>query len=158
MKIEKDTAVTLRFSVADAAGKLIDNSSDPMVYLHGGYDNTFPKIESALEGQEPGYQVTLTLTADEAFGQREEALVRTIPKKEFPAGVKVGGQLKGYTEGGNEQVFNVLKIKGDTVHLDGNHPLAGKDLRFTVKVLDVRPASAEEIAHKHVHGEHGHHH
>lgn len=50
------------------------------------------------------------------------------------------------------------KIKGPVVHLDGNHPLAGKDLRFSVKVQSVRAASAEEIAHKHVHGEHGHHH
>jgi FKBP-type peptidyl-prolyl cis-trans isomerase SlyD len=51
-----------------------------------------------------------------------------------------------------------MKIKGDTVHLDGNHPLAGRDLRFSLKVTGVRPATAEEIEHKHVHGEHGHHH
>jgi FKBP-type peptidyl-prolyl cis-trans isomerase SlyD len=52
----------------------------------------------------------------------------------------------------------VAKIKGDTVILDANHPLAGKALRFTLKVIDVRLASDEEIAHRHVHGEHGHHH
>ena len=55
-------------------------------------------------------------------------------------------------------VFKVLKIKGDTVLLDGNHPLAGKALRFAIKVLSVRQASEEEIAHQHVHGERGHHH
>jgi FKBP-type peptidyl-prolyl cis-trans isomerase SlyD len=158
MKIEKDTAVTLTFKVADTTGKLLDGSSDPMVYLHGGYDNTFPKIEEALEGKEPGYGVALTLTPQDTFGERNEALVRTIPKKEFPPGVKVGGQLQGYNDDGTEQVFNVVKIKGDTVHLDGNHPWAGKTLRFTLKVTDVRAATAEEIAHKHVHGVHGHHH
>lgn len=158
MKIEKDTAVTLQFKVADAQGKLIEESTGPMVYLHGGYGNTLPKIEEALDGQQPGYQTTLQLQAADAFGLRDENLVRTIPKSEFPPGVKVGGQLEGRGNDGREQIFNVVKIKGNIVMLDGNHPLAGKDLRFTLKVTDVRAATAEEIAHKHVHGEHGHHH
>ncbi|UUZ78026.1 peptidylprolyl isomerase [Polaromonas sp. P1(28)-13] len=158
MKIEKNTAVTLQFKVADAKGNFTEKSANPMVYLHGGYGNTLPKIEEALEGKEPGYQTTLQLQAADAFGLRDESLVRTIPKSEFPPGVKVGGQLEGRGEDGREQVFHVMKIKGNIVMLDGNHPLAGKDLRFTVKVTDVRAASEEEIAHKHVHGEHGHHH
>ncbi len=158
MKITKDTAVTLQFKVADATGKLINDSKEPTVYLHGGYDNTFPKIEAALEGQEVGFQTTLALSAEDAFGARDESLVRTIPKSEFPVGVKVGGQLQGRGDDGNEVVFNVVKIKGPVVHLDANHPLAGQALKVTVKVVDVRAASPEEIAHKHVHGEHGHHH
>jgi FKBP-type peptidyl-prolyl cis-trans isomerase SlyD len=158
MKIDKDTAVTLSFKVADASGKLLDTGSEHMVYLHGGYDNIFPKVEEALQGQEAGFQVTLNLSAADSFGERDEALVTTIDKKDFPPGVKVGGQLQGRGEDGQDIVFNVLKIKGPVVHLDGNHPLAGKALRFTVKVIDVRAATAEEIAHKHVHGEHGHHH
>ena len=158
MKIEKDTAVTLMIKVADAAGKLIDGGKEPMVYLHGGYDNIFPKVEAALEGRESGYQVTLALLPEDGFGQRDESLLRTIPKAEFPPGVKVGGQLQGANDAGGEQIYHVLKIKGGTVHLDGNHPLAGKELRVSLKVTDVRVASAEEIAHKHVHGEHGHHH
>ena len=72
---------------------------------------------------------------------RDESLVRTIPKKEFPPGVKVGGQLEGHTDDGQPHVFHVMKIKGDTVHLDGNHPLAGKELRFAIKVTGVRAAS-----------------
>ena len=158
MKIEKNTAVTLRFKLADAQGKLIEENKDPMVYLHGGYGNTLAKIEEALEGQEPGYQTTLALAAEDAFGVRDEDLMRTIPRSQFPPGVKVGGQLEGQGSDGRKQVFNVVKIKGDTVILDANHPLAGKALRFTLKVTDVRLASEEEIAHQHVHGEHGHHH
>ena len=158
MKIEKDTAVTLRFKVADAQGKLIEENKEPMVYLHGGYGNTLPKIEEALEGREAGYQTTLALAPEDAFGLRDESLLRTIPRSQFPPGVKVGGQLEGRGADGREQIFNVAKIMGDTVILDGNHPLAGKSLRFTVKVMGVRVASEEEIAHRHVHGEHGHHH
>jgi FKBP-type peptidyl-prolyl cis-trans isomerase SlyD len=158
MQIAKDTVVTLRYKVADARGKLIEESKDPMVYLHGGYGNTLPKIEAALEGRLPGYQVTLALKPADGFGERDESLARTIPKSEFPPGVKVGGQLEGRNERGEPQVFTVMKVKGDKVLLDGNHPLAGLDLRFSLKVTEVRAATAEEIAHRHVHGEHGHHH
>lgn len=158
MKITKDTVVTLQYKVSEPSGKLIEESRDPMVYLHGGYQNTLPKIEAALEGQEKGHQVVLDLQPQDAFGQRDESLARTIPRSEFPPGVKVGGQLEGRTDSGEPHVFHVVKIKGDTVLLDGNHPLAGKALRFHLKVTGVRAATPEEIAHGHVHGEHGHHH
>jgi FKBP-type peptidyl-prolyl cis-trans isomerase SlyD len=72
--------------------------------------------------------------------------------------VKVGGQLQGSNEQGEQQGFTVMKIKGDTVLLDGNHPLAGKTLLVAVKVLDVKAASSEEVAHGHAHGAHGHNH
>jgi FKBP-type peptidyl-prolyl cis-trans isomerase SlyD len=158
MKIAKDTAVTLQFKVADANGKIIEESREPSVYLHGGYNNTLPKIEEALEGQEAGYQVSLNLSAQDAFGERDESLATSIPRSEFPAGVKVGGYLQRYDDKGEQRDYRVVKIKGPVVLLDGNHPLAGQALRFAVKVLSVRAASAEEIAHGHVHGEHGHHH
>ena len=158
MKITKDTVVSLHYKVAEPTGRLIEETKEPAVYLHGGYDNTLPKIEAALEGQEKGHQVTLTLEPQDAFGVRDESLVRTIPRSEFPPGVKVGGQLEGHTDAGEPHVFHVMKIKGPEVHLDGNHPLAGRTLKFTIRVVDVRMASAEEIQHRHVHGEGGHHH
>lgn len=158
MKIAKDTVVTLQYKVADLQGRLLEQSKEPLAYLHGGYDNTLPKIEAALDGREAGYQVTLQLRPEDAFGVRDEALVRTIPKSDFPPGVKVGGQLEGTTDAGEPHVFHVMKIKGPDVHLDGNHPLAGKELKFSLKVVGVRAASGEEIAHRHVHGAGGHHH
>jgi FKBP-type peptidyl-prolyl cis-trans isomerase SlyD len=158
MKIDKNTAVTLQFKVTDLQGKLIEDGKEPSVYLHGGYGNTLPKIEAALDGQEAGYQLSLELQPEDAFGVRDESLLRSLPKKQFPPGVKVGGQLEGHGDDGQMMVFNVMKIKGDTVLLDGNHPLAGKALRFNVKVLGVRAASEEEVAHQHVHGAHGHQH
>ena len=100
----------------------------------------------------------MDLQPEDAFGLRDESLVQSIPKSQFPPGVKVGGQLQSQGADGEAQMFNVMKIKGDTVMLDGNHPLAGKALRLSVSVTDVRLASDEEIAHRHVHGEHGHHH
>jgi FKBP-type peptidyl-prolyl cis-trans isomerase SlyD len=158
MKITKNTAVTLQFKVTDLQGKLIEDGKEPSVYLHGGYGNTLPKIEAALDGQEAGYQLALELQPEDAFGLYDDSLQRSLPKKQFPPGVKVGGQLEGHGDDGHMMVFNVMKIKGDTVLLDGNHPLAGKALRFAIKVLDVRQASEEEVAHQHVHGAHGHQH
>ena len=147
MKITQDTVVTLRYQVTDAKGALI-----------GGYDNVFPKVEAALDGQETGFQIRMALSPEDAFGERDESLVKTIPKTEFPPGVKVGGSLRGVTDDGEEHAFRVVKIKGPEVLLDGNHPLAGVALQFVATVTGVRAATAEEIAHRHVHGEHGHHH
>ena len=156
MNISKDTAVTLSCKVTSPLGKPLDGGN--MAYLHGGYDNIFPKVEAALEGQATGFSITLDLSAEDAFGAHDDSLVRVIPKSEFPPGVKVGGQLQLPGNDGHPQVFNVVKIKGPEVHLDGNHPLAGQAVRFSCRVTDVRAASAEEIAHRHVHGAHGHHH
>jgi len=158
MIISKDTVVTLTFRASDAQGKLLEDGKTPRSYLHGGYGNTLPGIEKALEGQSAGYETSVTLAPEDAFGERDESLVTTIPKTQFPPGVKVGGQLRGTDDQGREAVFTVVKIKGPQVHLDGNHPLAGQSLKFQLKVLDVRAASPEEIAHGHAHGAHGHHH
>ena len=158
MKIGKDTVVTMTYKVVNAQGKTLDQSQEPTAYLHGGYDNTLPKIEAALDGQEVGFGATLNLSAADAFGERDEGLLKTIPKSEFPPGVKVGGQLRGRADDGSEHVFNVLKIKGDKVLLDANHPWAGQALSFALKVVEVRAASADEVTHRHAHGAHGHHH
>jgi FKBP-type peptidyl-prolyl cis-trans isomerase SlyD len=157
MNIDKDSAVTIRLTVVDGKGKVLESGKAPVAYLHG-YDNLLPKIEEALQGQEIGFKATMNLDPDDAFGVRDESLLRTIAKKDFPPGVKVGGMMEGYSESGEEMVYTVLKIKGDQVMLDGNHPLAGSSLKVNVQVLDIRAATPEEIAHGHVHGEHGHHH
>jgi FKBP-type peptidyl-prolyl cis-trans isomerase SlyD len=156
--IASNTAVTLQVKMLDETGKVLDAGTEPVAYLHGGYGNIFPKLEAMLEGQSIGFSTHVTLAAEDAFGLRDESLLRNIPKAEFPPGIKVGGQLQGSNDQGQPQVFNVVKIKGQVVMLDGNHPLAGKVLKLSLKVLDIRPASAEEIAHQHVHGAHGHQH
>lgn len=158
MKIAKDTTVILTLRATDAQGMVLEDGKTPRAYLHGSYGNTLPGIEKALEGQEAGFTAALKLLPEDAFGERDESLATSMPKRDFPAGVKVGGQLQGSNEQGEQQVFTVMKIKGDTVLLDGNHPLAGKTLLVAVKVLQVKAATAEEVAHGHAHGAHGHHH
>lgn len=156
MHITRDTAITLGYTLSDPiTGQKRDTGTT--AYLHGGYDNLFPKVEQALEGKAVGDKVAVDLSVDEAFGARDEALAIVIPKSEFPPGIKVGGQMQGAGPNG-PVLYNVLKIKGPHVYLDANHPLAGLPLRMSATVRSVRPATAEEIAHRHVHGEHGHQH
>jgi FKBP-type peptidyl-prolyl cis-trans isomerase SlyD len=134
------------------------------VYLHGGYQNTLPKIEEALDGQEAGYQVTIQVEPADAFGEYDADLVKIEPREALPAELEIGMQFEGAPdeEQGDEdegvRVFTVTDIADGKVVLDGNHPLAGIALRFSLNVMDVRTASEVEIAHQHVHGPHGHHH
>lgn len=156
--VKANSVVTIRYRLDDATGKPLQSNAEEVAYLHGGYDNLLPKIEAALEGQAVGYSTTVDLPAQDGFGERDESLVRLIPKSELPAGTKVGGQLQSTDAEGAARVFRVVKIKGAEVQLDGNHPLAGEHVRFVVRVLGLRDATAEEIQHRHAHGEHGHHH
>ena len=132
MKISKDCAVTLHYKVANTQGKVLEQSQEPIAYLHGGYGNIFPAVEEALQDQEAGFRASLDLTAAQAFGERDEALLQSIPKSEFPPGVKVGGQLEGRDANGNARAFTVLKIKGDQVFLDGNQCLGTIWIKFFV--------------------------
>ena len=122
MNITKDTAVTIAYRMTSPQGKPLDAGTT--AYLHGGYGNLFDKVEAALDGQGVGHSVSIDLSAAEAFGERDEALVRTIPRSEFPPGVKVGGQLQGAGPQGTPVVYNVVKIKGPEVH--GRQPRAGR--------------------------------
>lgn len=161
MEIGKDTVVTLQYKLSDTQGNLIEESQEPMVYLHGGYQNTLPKIEEALDGKAAGYQVTIQVEPEDAFGEYDSELVKIEPRAVLPDQLEVGMQFEGAPDGnehGDARVFTVTDIADGKVVLDGNHPLAGIALRFSLHVVEVRAASDEEVAHGHVHGPHGHHH
>ena len=161
MKIAKNTVVTVEYSLADTLGNLIEEGQEPMVYLHGGYENTLPKIEEALEGKAVGFNETIQVEPEDAFGDYDAELVKVEERSRLPSPIEVGMQFEGTpeeSEDGESVIFTVTEIAEDKVVLDGNHPLAGIALRFTLNVVDVRAATEEEIAHGHVHGAHGHHH
>ena len=161
MNIAKDTVVSLHYKLSDAQGNLIEESRDPMVYLHGGYGNTLPKIEAALDGQAVGFQTQIQVEPEDAFGEYDAELVKIEPRNLFPAELEVGMQFEGAPDDephAETRIFTVTDIADGKVVLDGNHPLAGMALRFALNVVEVRKASAEEVAHGHVHGPGGHHH
>jgi FKBP-type peptidyl-prolyl cis-trans isomerase SlyD len=162
MKIAKNTVVTLHYKLSDAQNNLIEESREPMVYLHGGYENTLPKIEEALEGKDVGFQTTIQVEPEDAFGEYDPDLIKIEPRNRLPEPLEIGMQFEGTPDseaaGEESLIFTVTDIADDKVVLDGNHPLAGMALRFSLDVAEVRVASDEEIAHQHVHGAHGHHH
>ncbi len=154
-QVAKNSVVTLDYNVTDSDGVLVDAGKEPLVYLHGGYDDIFPKIEEAVQGKKIGESVNVKLQPDEAFGEYDEELIQIEPRNQFPKELQVGMQFEGGPEGGDDEdfiIYRVTDIADDKVVLDGNHPLAGMSLIFNCTVTAVRPASAEEIAHGHVHG------
>lgn len=156
MQVAKNTVVTLDYNVTDPDGVLVDAGKDPLVYLHGGYEDIFPKIEEALQGKKVGETVKVKLQPDDAFGEYDAELVQMEPRENFPETLEVGMQFEGAPEGSGEDdfiLYRVTEIADGKVVLDGNHPLAGTALVFTCTVTAVRPASAEELAHGHVHDE-----
>ncbi|MDR3428863.1 MULTISPECIES: FKBP-type peptidyl-prolyl cis-trans isomerase [Silvimonas] len=159
MQIAKDTVVTLNYEMFDTSGKSLDKTEQPIVYLHGGYDNILPLVEEALHGKAKGDSIDVTMEPDDAFGEYEPELVRKEAKDVFPMEVEAGMMFEADDPAtGDVMLFRVTEINGGEVTVDANHPFAGVKIRFVGKVEDVRAATDEEIAHGHVHGEHGHHH
>jgi FKBP-type peptidyl-prolyl cis-trans isomerase SlyD len=158
MQITQNHVVTLKYNVSDPEGQVIDAGAQPIVYLHGRQSDIFPKLEKALEGKKVGDEVKLILEPVDAFGDYDENMVRVEPMDIMPPGCEVGMEIQGNSEDGHQAIFTVAKIENGLVLLDANHPLAGVAIVFECSVLNVRPASAEELDHGHVHGEGGHHH
>ncbi len=158
MKISKNSVVEVKYELYDDQGQAIMHDGEPLIYLHGGYDGTFPKVEAALDGKEVGEEIDITLAPADHFGEVQDEYIRQEPRDVLPPEIKVGMVLEGQDEHGNIQLFHISDIGDELVTLNGNHPLAGLTLRFKAKVENVREATAEEIAHGHVHGPHGHHH
>ena len=159
MQISKNTAVTMNYTMFDADGNIIDKNHEPIVYLHGEYDNILPAVEAALEGKKAGDSVSVTMVPDEAFGEFDASMIHEEEVGLFPPDIEVGMMFETRNPETEETMqFRVKEIDAGIVTVDGNHPLAGMTIRFDANVLDVRAASEEEIAHGHVHGEHGHDH
>lgn len=158
MNITKNTVVTINYRVVDTEEKEVDPGSLPIVYLHGDYDDIFPRIEEALEGKTVGDEIVVKLLPEEAFGEYEPELIRVEPIEEMPEGLQVGMQIEGTPIDGNEDetmIYVVTDIGQGKAVLDGNHPLAGVALVFTCAVAAVREATPEEVAHGHAHGPDG---
>lgn len=159
MQISMNTVVYMTYELKDADGNVLESSQEPVAYLHGGYDNIFPKVEEAMHGKNPGDVVTVDLQPDDAFGEYDEELVQIEPASAFPTGeLKVGMQFEGEDETGDVILYTVTEIADGKVIVDGNHPWAGERMIFTATIKDVRPAKQEEVSHGHVHGAGGHHH
>ena len=145
--VRKDKVVSLTCLMADAdSGATLDYRTD-MVYLHGGYGSAVPKVEAALEGLEVDMTCEVTLDPEDAYGQPDPALLMKVPADAIPeAARQVGMTIEGEAEDGSCRDFRVATIDAEGITVDGNHPLAGRRLRFKFEIIDIRDASAEELA------------
>lgn len=160
MQIAERTVASFHYTLTDDAGTVIDSSRgrEPLVYLHG-VGNIVPGLEKAMAGRSVGDSFDVMVSPEEGYGLPNEMLVQTVPRAAFQGvdELEVGMQFTAQTGQGALSVV-VTRIEGDDVTVDGNHPLAGKNLNFAIEVTDVREASVEEVLHGHVHGAGGHHH
>lgn len=159
--IKENSVVTIHYELKNAQGEVLDSSKgqDPLVYLQGA-GNIIIGLEEELAGKKVGDEVTAVIAPEKGYGMPVDALIQTVPRSAFGEAidqVTVGMRFQAETEQGPVPVV-VTAMEGDTVTVDGNHPLAGQELHFKVSVSDVRDASAEEVEHGHVHGAGGHHH
>ena len=161
MEITKHAVVTIDYELKDDEGNIIDSSegSDPLLYLHGA-KNIIEGLEKALDGKKTGDAVSVAVSPEEGYGARDDARIQSVPKDMFEDQnqVKVGEQFMAQGPDGEQLTVTISEVTDDKVVVDGNHPLAGKNLNFEVEIKEVREATQEEIDHGHVHGAGGHQH
>lgn len=150
-RIQPNARVVLEYTLHDDKGELLDASSaeggEEIVYVHG-YGMVVPGLEAALTGLRVGDTKEVVVAAEDAFGEHDPELVLEIDRADVPRPdrVKAGDELIAESPDGDEAHMRVLEVKKDTVVVDANHPLAGKTLRYAVRVREVRAASEAEIA------------
>jgi len=160
VKISNQTVASFHYTLRNSSGEDLETSRDgeATAYLHGA-NNIIPGLETALEGLETGAHTEVTLTPEQAYGERREDRVQKVPVKHlvYRGALKAGMTVQLNTAEGRHPV-TVTKVGRHSAEIDTNHPLAGQTLIFDIDIVDVRAASAEEVAHGHAHGAGGHHH
>ena len=160
MHIEKNRVVTLNYTLRDEQGAVIDSSSGrgPLSYLHGK-GNIIPGLEQALAGKSAGDKLDVTVAPEQGYGRRDDRLVQIVPRNRFSEAAELtpGMQIRASSPQG-ARLVTVVRLERDFVTVDGNHPLAGRTLVFSVQIAEVRKATHEEVSHGHVHGPGGHSH
>ena len=144
--IEKDDVVGINYRLTVADGTEVDSTADrdPMEYLHG-HQNIVPGLEKELEDHEVGDELDVTIGPEEGYGVHDPERVIQIKLEQLGFEPELGAVVSARLPDGREQHLMIAEIEGETVTLDGNHPLAGQTLRFEVSVASIRKATEEEI-------------
>ena len=160
MQVADNKAVSIHYTLTNDEGETLDSSigGEMLVYLHGA-GNIISGLESALAGKSIGDKMNVRIEAEDAYGEFMEDRIQVISRDMFEGidTIEVGMQFHADVSSG-PGIVTVIEVLGDDITIDGNHPLAGIPLTFDVEIMHIRPATAEEMAHGHIHGEGGHHH
>lgn len=166
MKVKNDLVVAIHFGVAEVDGHALDSTENgaPLEYIQGSH-YLVPGLEAELEGKQVGDKFDVTLQPEQAYGIFREDLVQQVPRSLFEGvdEIQVGMTFHAETDQGTRTV-EVTAVDAENVSIDANHPLAGMTLQFVGEIISIREATAEELAHGHIHhagsscGGHGHDH
>jgi FKBP-type peptidyl-prolyl cis-trans isomerase SlyD len=159
MQIAKHTVVSIHYTLHNDEGTVLDSSAgkDPLHYIQG-IGNLIPGMEEGLEGKQKGDKLEIKVSPEKGYGERNDDLIQKVPRSAFgDQEVRPGMQFQAQSNHG-AQVVTVTEVGLENITVDGNHPLAGVALNFSVEVMDVRSATPDELEHGHVHGPGGHHH
>jgi FKBP-type peptidyl-prolyl cis-trans isomerase SlyD len=145
--IAKDAVIGIEYRLTVEDGTEVDSTAgrDPMEYLHG-HQNIIPGLENELEGREVGDELEVTFSPEDGYGAHDPERVIQIKKDQLGFDPEIGSVVAAKLPDGREQHLMIAEIEGDTVTLDGNHPLAGQTLCFEVKVASIRKATEDEIS------------
>lgn len=154
-KVEKDLVVSMEYTLT-VDGEVVDSSKEngPIDFIQGK-GNIIPGLEKALYGMNLDESKEVNVPAAEAYGEFDEEAVEEVPVSDFPTDIplEVGVELAVEDEDGGAMSAVIEEVTKDTVTLNFNHPLAGKDLVFDVKIVSLRAPTEEEMQHGHVHGD-----
>lgn len=145
--VQSGLVVYITYSILDQAGNVVEQHDLPVGYVQGGDSGLLPNIESALVGKTIGDKVEITLAPEDAFGERDPSLCFTDDIDNVPPPFRmVGAQVEMSNSAGDTKTFYVTKIEDGKLTVDGNHPLAGQNAVCVVNILNIREATAEEMA------------
>lgn len=152
--------IGFHYTLTDTSGAVLDSSigSEPLYFLENSHQ-IIPGLEKVIQLMNVGDKRKVEVKAADAYGDLNPELVVKVKKNQFPpdANLQIGDQFQVNNDA-HSPVFTIITIETDEVTVDGNHPMAGKDLVFDVEIVGARQATADEVAHGHAHGEHGHGH
>lgn len=160
MRVAKNMVVAIDYILRDDEGIIMDKSDgEPLVYLHG-HGQLVPGLEKALEGKGGGDDVKVVVDPVDGYGERSSEEVMRVPLTEFPEGAEpeVGMEIEMQADDDNLVTMWIVDVDSESVTMSADHPFAGIALHFEVKVLEVRAATPDELAHGHAHGPDDHHH
>jgi len=159
LKVKDGHVVSMEYTLK-VDGDVADSSEggEPLEFVHGA-GNIIPGLEREMTGMAVGESKYVVVAAVDAYGEQDDSAFMDVPRNQFPKEIpiEIGTEIQVQNQNGQPMYSRIDKIEGDNVRLNFNHPLAGKELHFAVKVVGLRDATPEEKEHGHVH-QPGHHH
>lgn len=153
-RVEKNKVVKMTYILMDESGNVLEETGDEPVSFIFGVGQIIEGLERGMEGMVVGEERTIEVSPLDGYGEYDETAVQEVPKSLFgDTEPEVGMKFYAQTNDGHSIPVYIKEVKEDSVIIDFNHPLAGKNLKFKVKVVGIRDATEEELEHGHIHEE-----